>query len=268
MLQSGIHLITITQIVMLYWLTANKMLRLIDDTFFSKNRAWVEQNPAFKTQYQASKMAALSFYALGSAWLVLAVHPLVSGTSIPAYLMVAPTMAWVALIFIYAAVAHRCISRNIPLPAKRSVSFERRSLRDFVNPVWTTTCFLLFAVAIVAYAVGYGRGLIANEVFVGRMAGFVIMLPIGSATLLYALRRKQQPIDDAWGPSYRRMEVRGTIACLYFCLAVVAWCMLQDFFAVPFLNKEAFFSVMNLMMQVAWLRFFSSPAVKQILLRA
>lgn len=268
MLQSGIHLVTIVQIVMLYWLTANKMLRLIDDTFFSKNRAWVEQNPAFKTQCQASKVSTLSFYALGSAWLVLAVHPLVSGTSIPAYLMVAPTTAWVALICIYAAVANRRISRKIPLPAKRSVSFERRSLRDFVNPVWAIACFVLFAAAIVAYAVGYGRGLIATEVLVGRMAGFAIMLPIGSATLFYSLRRKQQPIDDAWGPSYRRMEVRGNIAVLYLCLVVVAWCMLQDFFAVPPINKEAFFSVINLMMQVVWLRIFASPAVKQILLRA
>jgi hypothetical protein len=268
MLQSAIYLVAIIQIVMLYWLTANKTLRLIDDTFFSKNRTWVEQNPAFKTQHRESKMATLSLYVAGSAWLVLVVHAGASGAAIPAYLMFAPTLAWSVLMLIYAGVANQRIGRKIPLPAKRSVLFERRSLRDFARPAWTTTCFVLYAVAIAAYAVGYGRGLIATEVFVGRMVGIAIMLPTGIATLLYCVRRKQQPIDEAWGPSYRRMEVRGNIVLLYLCLVLLAWCMLQDFFAAPPINKEAFFSVVSLMMQVAWLRFINSPAAKQILLRA
>lgn len=268
MLESIFYLVAIIQIVMLYWLTANKTLRLIDDTFFSKNRAWIEQNPAFKKAHRESELASLSFYALGLGWLMLFVPPAVSGMVIPAYLTIAPTLAWVALILAYAAVASQRIGRNIPLPARRSALFERRSLRDFVNPLWSTTCFVLFAAAAAFYAVGYGRGLIATDVFVGRMAGFAIMVPTGIATLLYCLRRKHQPIDDAWGPSYRRMEVRGNIAVLYLCLLVVAWCLLQDFFAVPPFSRVAFFSAINLMMQVAWLRFFSNAAVKQILLRA
>ena len=268
MLQSGIYLVAIIQIVMLYWLTANKTLRLIDDTFFSKNRTWVEQNPAFKTQHRESKMATFSLYVAGSAWLVLVLHAGASGAAIPAYLMFAPTTAWSVLMLIYAGVANQRIGCNIPLPAKRSVVFERRSLRDFVNPVWSTTCFVLYAVAITAYAIGYGRGIIATEVFVGRMVGIGIMLLTGIATLLYCVRRKQQPIDEAWGPSYRRIEVRGNIVLLYLCLVLLAWFMLQDFFAAPPLSKEAFFSVVNLMMQVVWLRFFSSPVVKQMLLRA
>ncbi|MDM5180802.1 hypothetical protein PO883_26820 [Massilia sp. DJPM01] len=267
MLQSGIYLVAIIQIVMLYWLTARKTLGLIDDTFLSKNRAWVERNPSFKTRHHESTMASLSFYALGSAWLVLVVLAGGAGAAIPAYLTFAPTMAWLVLILIYAAVAKQRIGHNIPLPAKRSVLFARRSLRDFVSPMWTTTCFVLFAVAIAFYAVGYARGLIATDVFVGRMAGFAIMLPTASVTLLYCLRRKHQPIDDAWGPSYRRMEVRGNIVVLYLCLVLVAWCMLQDFFAAPPISDVAFFSGVNLMMQAAWLRFFNSPAVKQLLLR-
>ncbi|MES3021866.1 MAG: hypothetical protein V4857_09820 [Pseudomonadota bacterium] len=265
-----IHVIAASQIAMLYWLTAARMMRLVDGTFFYKNPAWLAAHPEFKQRHATPKSALWTLYALGMAWFALLAYSAArTGRSdLLIILSCAPTLAWAGYMLCYAAIGHYRVYRKIPLPEKRSVQFERRSLRDFVHPAWTTSCLALYAAAILAYLAGHHLGLIPTQVLVGRMLGIAIILVVGTATLLYCVRRKKQPIDDAWGPAYRQLEVRGNVGMLYGCLIVVGWGMSQDFFATAALSAALFFSAVNLAMQIVWLGFMDSRAVKLILDRA
>ncbi|PWF46139.1 hypothetical protein C7C56_016625 [Massilia glaciei] len=265
-----IHMIAASQIAMLYWLTAARMMRLVDATFFHKNPAWLADHPEFKQRHATPKIALWSLYALGAAWFALLAYSAAQSDrpDLLTVLTFAPTLAWAGLMLCYAGVGHYRVYRKIPLPERRSAQFERRSLRDFVHPAWTTTCFALYAAAILAYLAGHHLGLIATHVLAGRMAGFAVIVPVGVATLLYCVRRKRQPIDDAWGPAYRQMEVRGNVVALYGCLIVVGWGMSQDFFGTAALSGALFFTAVNLAMQIIWLGFMDSRAVKLILDRA
>lgn len=259
-----IYSVAISAIVVLYWISAAGSIRLIDSSFLNKNPQWLADNPAFKARYMDSRYATRGFYFAGMAWLAVLGY-LSAASSIEAVVVasVAATFLWVAMLFGHACLEYHRTWKKIPLPAKRQVTLERRALRDFVPPAWTYACYSLYALGVGIYVAAMVRGLISIPVFVGRMAGLAIVLVVGTLTLLYCVRRKRQPIDDAW-PAYRKMEVRGNVVVLYACLLVLVWRILQDLFSISLFDDLAFFTTVSALIQLSWPAFLRSRPVKQV----
>jgi len=251
-----------SQIVVLYFITSKRYLRLIDHTFFSRNPRWLDDNPDLK-QTPASLLCV--FHAVGAAWLAYAAY-CITNPLVPHLVLLStiPTLAWVAMTGAYCAFQYRRVYRKIPAQARRSAPFARRALRDFVRPVWSWTCAALYASAAATYIGAYHLDTIDEPTFIGRMAGIGFIAITATACLFYGVRRKQQPIDDAFGPTYRKVEVVGALGTAYLCLIVVASVMLQDFAGYVAFDMRNFFTACNVAMQVLSLAFVSSTRVKRM----
>ncbi len=259
----AIFAIALSQIVVFYFLIITPYLRLLDGIYFSRNRAWLAEHPELTGP---PKVSSAIFHGVGAAWLALMAYSLSLPQGIDARLLsVAPTLVWLLMLGIYHAFEYHRIYRKIPLPAKRSAPFLRRALRDYVGRRWTWPLYAAYAGVVAVYIVADQRGTIEHAIAAPRLLGLSFMIVLSAAILLYILRRKQQPIDIAWGPTYRQIEVIGFIIMSYAMLILLGAILLQDFYAYAMFSMVDFFAVTNLILQASSIGFFVSKPVQALL---
>lgn len=209
----------------------------------------------------------LAVHAIGLAWLAVLLQTIVSGGSEVRLiaLLVGPIFPWMALCFGYAGIEYYRVCKKIPLPARRSTSLERRTLKDFMNPFWAHLGYGLIAMVAGIYAAALLRGLIATELFAARMTGLTIALVLQVLTLAYCIRRKKQPVDEELGPGYRRLEVIGNIPLLYLVVFIGGFRILQDLFGISLFSDITFFLFTSVLVQVTGILCATHPSVKKIL---
>ena len=254
-----------SQIIIFYWLTIARSLRLVDATFFYKNPAWLAEHPATRAALAEPRWARPVFYLAGAAWLgVLAHRGLLAEPGWQVGISVMPTFAYLALLGAYAAIQYHRINTSVPLAARRSAPFRRRALRDFVHPFWSTLVFGLYAFELAVYVRAWYLGRIEQHVLVGALIGIGVITGVGAACLMYALRRKDQQVDEVW-PAYRHVEVVGNVLLLYACQLIVIATMMPIFFKVQAFPMAAFVVCVNLALQAITLVFFSTRQARQLL---
>jgi uncharacterized Tic20 family protein len=120
--------------------------------------------------------------------------------------------------------------------------------------------------AVYIQAVRLGR--IDNATFTARMTGLSIGLIFGTLALFYGIRRKRQPLDDAWGPSYRKLEICFYVFVLYLLALVGVNCVLEDIFAISFFSDITFVIAVSLIIQAFSLWFSKHHSTKELLVDA
>lgn len=225
-----IFVLALSQIVVLYGISARTCLHAINKIFLDKNPVWVHENPDFYARFSKPKFAVFFLYFVGAAWL-LGLSTIMSELdtiSLFTY-TVMPNFVWQLVLMVYLGVAYFRIAKKIPLAAKRSANLARRNLRDYVHPIWTILCAACYLIVFVAYATALSLKQIQLDVFFYRVAYVILVLLLTVGFLRYSLRRKKNFLDDAFGPTYRRWEV---IANFIFSLStgalVVLWVMAND----------------------------------------
>jgi len=262
-----IYAVAFSQIVVLYWLAAPASFRLVYHAMLNKNREWVDANPAFRQRYATPKYSIWICYVTGFGWLGALIYVFFfsgSDSGMTASLSV-PILPLMLIQFGYMGIEYYRVYKKIPLPVKRSTSLERRALKDFLNPSWVYICYVFFCLVAGMYISGLVRGVIEKNLFIARMVGMSIAVAIGTFSMLYALRRKKQPVDDALGPLARKFEVFGTVAVLYICVFVGLFRTLQDFFSVYLFTDLAFFFSMSVLIQAVSLFCLMHASTRKLL---
>lgn len=261
-----VHAVAFSQIVVLYWLSPSAFLRMVDGVFFARNRAWLAAHPEARAALATPRAWLLALYAGGGVWLALmAYQGLAQRHGWQVFISLAPTFAWMLLVFAHAAIQQRRIGQAVPLAQKRSAPLQRRALRDYVRPFWTRLCYGLYALELAVFAIAWLRGRIPLASLIGALIGIGTIVVVGSACLLYALRRKNQPADEAWGPQYRKLEVIGNVVVLYVCQLAALSAISSTFFGVQLFSELMFFVAVNLTLQAAILYSIFSQAGKRLL---
>ncbi|MEO7578468.1 MAG: hypothetical protein ABIT83_12725 [Massilia sp.] len=261
-----VHAVAFSQIVVLYWLSAAPLLRMVDGVFFARNPAWLADHPDRKAALASPRAWPLALYACGGAWLALMAHQgLQERREWQVFISLAPTFVWMFFVMAYAAVQQRRIGRAVPLATKRSAQLRRRALRDYLPPIWTNVCYGLYALELAVFTVAWLRGRIPLASMIAALAGIGGIVIIGSACLLYALRRKHQPADDAWGPLYRKVEVIGNVVTLYICQLAVLSAISNVFFGFQLFSALSFFVAVNVTLQAACLYLIHSQPGQRLL---
>jgi hypothetical protein len=261
-----VHAVAFSQIVVLYWLTPTRYLRLIDSAFFARNPAWAAANPEATAALATPRAWLLALYAGGGAWLALMAYQGLSARhGWQVLISVAPTLGWLLCVAAYTLVQQRRIGQAVPLAQKRSAQLQRRTLRDFVPPFWSNLIFGLYGLELAVFAIAWLRGRIGLASLIAALIGIGSIVIIGGACLLHALRRKQQPADEAWGPLYRKVEVIGNIVVLYVCQLAALSAITNTFFSVQLFSELVFFVAVNLTLQAASLYLIYSQSGKRLL---
>jgi hypothetical protein len=217
------YAVGLSQLIVLFWLALPFCLWMTYDNFVSTNRAWCQDR-------RPPRHAVRLSYLTGSAWVAVLIYQLaVSGFATPhlppgaiapaAYrLFVGSLLSFVAIYSFHWCVEYWRWARKIPLQTKRNVTIERRELTGIVNPRWVYGAYLLLGAAAALGAVALRSGhLAATAVATGmRLGGTVAIITlIISVAMAYSVRRKKQPLDGTFGPSYRKSELILWISLLY-----------------------------------------------------
>jgi hypothetical protein len=271
-----VHLVAASQIVVFYWLTITRMQRVVDVTFFHKNPGWLAANPSVKAALAAPPWVRTMFYLAGAGWLGALLNHAWRTDGLPTdglsadfgwqvWISVAPTLAYLVLVGLYATLQYQRTNKTVPLAAKRRAPFQRRALRDFVHPFWSTLCFALYALELAVFVGAWYRNTIELRVLVGALIGIGGIVSVSAGSLLYALRRRDQPVDELWGPMYRKLEVIGIVLTAYACQVVVVSTMMTVFFSAIIFPMVPFVVAVNLTLQALTLFFCTNWRANQLL---
>jgi hypothetical protein len=245
-----IYGLALSQIVILYGLFPAVFLRLMPGLYFLKNPEWIAQNPDFKLRSEMPALAAMLFYVVGLAWLVLLLYFKPSVATDGFQLGLAPACVWLVMLGACLVIDYFRVERHIPLPEQALATPGPRALRHYLNPYWVWLCFGLYAASILANALMYYQHHILPVVFERRMTGTAITLGIFTLALLYGLYRKPKPQDDIWGSSSRKLEVMFYLAVLYAGLLPVWARVIQDAFLYRDFDNAVFVGTVNVLIQV------------------
>lgn len=263
-----IFALAISQIVILYWVSARCCTSVINKIFLDKNAAWVRDNPAFYARFSQPKYTTYILYALGVCWLfgLFTVMNVMDDTTFFLYTMM-PNFIWQVMLLVYVIVAYFRIARQIPLPAKRSANLARRNLGDYVHPFWIVLCAACYLFVLGAYVVALLNHHIEFHVFVSRILYVGLVLLIAVVFLRHSLRRKKNFLDDTIGASFRRWEV---IANFIFSMTgsalVVLWVMTKDL-ATTWVSEISIAVAWSVVIQCLLLYLTFNARVKQAMLR-
>ena len=262
----AIYFIIVSQIVVLYWFAAPINARLTYHVFLGRNPQYCIENEAFLRRFPPPRFSIWLAYAMGAGWIGVSIYALFLKPSNGLLVvgLVAPMLCWIVLCFGYIGVEYHRMFKKIPLPGIRRASLGRRSLRDYMNPMWAYLAYAAIFLIAVIYVIGYLSGRIPVHVAIGRMAGLAIIAVVGSLCLLYSIRRKHQPIDDELGPIYRKIEVVGVIPLMLMAVPIGGWRILQDFYGVQLFTDLAFFAVSSVLLQAGLLVCIRHPAVTRL----
>ena len=237
------YIVGLSQIIVLHFLALPYCVRLTYSVYLGKNRQWVADNAAFRERYPLPKWSVWLSFLLGAGLFAFFLREIINASvessdvrSLLFDLFNLPALSFFIVYCGHAIVECFRVRRKIPLPAKRSVALERRSLETVINPKWVSVAYLLVVTVVVAYAAAYYADWISTRVFVKRTAVMAMFSLTGSLMLAAAIRRKKQSVDEWWGPAYRKSEVVFGVVCLYLVAGIGALSLLQDVFAVTLLT--------------------------------
>jgi hypothetical protein len=250
-----LYAVIFSQVVVLFGVAAPATFRLLQRSYLNKNAAWLGDHPEFVARYGQVRYPARLSYLLGALWLLF-LALVIAGGQMAEHLtaaLLAPAFCWMALEATVAAIEYRRVALKIPLPAVRRATLEPRGLRDFASPAWIFPGYALLAGIMATYTVGYSHELVDGAVFAWRMASMVVGTGLWIVTLRYCVRRKRQLVDDTFGPGYRRLEVRGTIGCLYIFAGFALLRGLQELFGIYLLTDLTFLTLGSILLQTVLL---------------
>jgi hypothetical protein len=116
-----------------------------------------------------------------------------------------------------------------------------------------------------SYLTALADGSIAKSLFWWRIASMIVGSLILSASLRYSVQRKRQAVDDVLGPTYRRFEVLGTIACVYLFVLAIGLLAVQDVLGIYLLTNIAFLGSASVLLQIVVLLWVSRKSVRNML---
>lgn len=234
------YIVGFSQIIVLHFLALPYCLRLTYSVYLGKNYQWVADNAEFRERYPIPKWSVWLSFLLGAGLFAYFLREIINvGSDVRSLLLDLfnlPVVAFVAVYCGHAIIECFRVRRKIPLPAKRRVVLERRSLETVINPKWVSVAYLLVVAVVGAYVVAHYADWISTRVFVKRTVVMAMFCLAGSLMLAATIRRKKQSVDEWWGPSYRKGETICGVACLYLVAVIGALSFLQDVFAVTLLT--------------------------------
>lgn len=262
----AIYCVIFSQIIVLYWLAAPINSRLTYQVFLGRNPRYVADSESFLRRFPPPRHSIRLAYAIGACWIGGLAYALFLKASdgMLIFGLVAPMLIWIVLCFGYIGVEYYRMLKKIPLPGIRHASLERRSLKNYINPIWAYLAYALLFLVGSVYVIGYLNGRIPAYVLIGRMTGLTVATVLGSLCLMYSLRRKNQPIDEEFGPMYRKIEVAGIFPLLLLTALIGGWRILQDFYGVQLFSDLAFFAVASVVLQAFMLYFICHPGVRRL----
>lgn len=225
-----IFALAVSQIVVLYWLCTRNFFAVINKIYLDKNVAWIRDNPAFYARFSQAKYAVFLMYVIGAFWLFGLASTFDDKTDEKLFFYtIMPNFVWQLVLTVYVIVMYFRISKKIPLAAKRSASLVRRTLGDYVHPLWTVLWVGCYLFVFGAYVVALSNQQIDMNTFLYRLIYVFVVLLLTAAFVRYSVRRKKHFLDDVFGSSFRRWEV---IANFVFSMLggalVVLWVMVND----------------------------------------
>lgn len=247
-----IYAVAFSQIVVLYGLFGPLCIRMFYGVIIHRNPQWVNDNPAFQRRYPAPKYSIWLFYLAGAAWIAFFVWVFFT-TKVGFWLLgslTAPVFPFTIIYLLYIGVEYFRVLKRIPLPTKRTVPLERRSLQDIVNPWWVYLSYLFLAIIAGVYLFEYYDGKVDTNIFARRMIGLAVVVLLATGSLIYSIRRKKQPIDELVGAKYRKFELSFTILVLYLGVGAGALRLLQDVFAVRPFSDDRVFVALSVFLQI------------------
>jgi hypothetical protein len=230
------YIVGFSQIIVLHFLALPYGLRLTYSVYLGKNRQWVTDKPEFRERYPLPKWSVWLSFLLGAGLCAYFLREIMHVDGDQRVLLLNlfnwPIASFSAVYSAHAIIECFRVRRKIPLPAKRRVVLERRSLQSIVNPKWVSVAYLLVVVVVGAYVFAHYAGVIDTHVFVKRTLDMAVLSLASSLALAFGVLRKKQSVDEWWGPAYRKSEVVFGVACLYLVAGFGALSFLQDVFEV------------------------------------
>jgi hypothetical protein len=223
-----VYAVGFSQMIVLFWLALPFCVWMTYDTYVNKNRQWVHEHPEFQQRYPAPRYAVWLSYLLGLAWLAVLVDQIPgSGSQFVPLRPIPPgiyrlfsgsLLSFVAVYSVHLVVEYFRMASRIPLPTKRAVKVERRSLQGILDPRWAYGGYLLIAagagIAGIAYWLG-GISVGALALEMRALGALALVALLSSLGLAYSVTRKKLPLDVTFGPSYRKSELIVWISLLY-----------------------------------------------------
>jgi hypothetical protein len=234
------YVVGLSQIIVLHILALPYCVRMTYSVYLGKNPQWVADNVAFRERYPIPRRIVWLSYFLGTGLFAFFLYSILNVGSDTRTLLLDlfnwPIASFATLYCAHAIVECFRVRRKIPLPAKRSVVLERRSLQSVINQKWAQVAYLLVSIVVCSYLFAYYAGWIETRIFVKRTAVIAMFTLATSLMLAAGVLRKKQSLDEWWGPAYRKSEVVLGIACLYFVAGIGALSLLQDVLGIALLT--------------------------------
>jgi hypothetical protein len=243
--------LALSQVIVVYWLFPAMFLRALPALSFRKNPAWVADHPAFEAASVTPAWATGLFYAAGAAWL------LVLADAVPAIgkldlrsASLLPTCIWFAMFAGFMMFDHWRVGRRIPLPARRSASLTRRTVRSYLHPAWVWVCQMGYLSVIGVYALGLYLDVFDTDTGIRRMIGTAATLALTAPVLAWGTCRQPKEQDNLWGPASRKVEVLFMVAVQYAGLLLLGYTLMGDVFPALTLDNTVVLGAINLLTQV------------------
>ncbi|WP_262693695.1 hypothetical protein [Kordiimonas aquimaris] len=259
--------LTFTQIPVLFVIAARIAVAVNRHLAFKRNPVWVSENPSFRSHLFFERTAVSLSYMSAIVLFVTYVHLTIvaSQSSLLLMMFIGPIVYWSVSCVLYLVLFHFFVTRNIPLPKKRSASTEDRRLSAYV-PVWSVYVSYICLLSIMAvYAFALSAGSLIVGLAIARLSGLAVVLIIGTVMLLVVLRRKHSEMELIIGSNGRKFEVIGCILVLYLGVFTGIFRILGDFYEVSLFSDTSFFIVMSILIQGWFIGMSMHAKIKDIM---
>lgn len=241
-----------SQLVVYHGLAIPHVARSSYRSAVERNPPWLAQHPDTLRRYPPPRLAIRLSYAL--ALLLAVAYPLgrlqTSVNTSLSVLFLSSTLAFGLHALLYHLVRIRPMVAQIPAPARRTATMQRRDLRDFVDPIWLWVAGLLNAAVVLVFLGGYLTGEIGAELLLQRTLGLGIGLAFSAGLLRYGLRRKPRPADARFRGTYRLREVQLYVAMFYLMAFVGLFRIGTDFLDVHLFTVLSYFVANSVIVQI------------------
>jgi len=256
-----------TQIPIIFIYATRMYCRMYLHFALARNPDWVAAHPQFSSHFRYEKTMHLFAYFISAISLASIVYYVFlnpdPGNIVP--MMFLPQMAWLTGLMFYSIFLYFKVTRVIPLQDQRRTVLEDKSLFAYA-PRWVVVLGytgLLLTGGVYLWALISGT--IPTGLATARLAGFSVILVLGTAVLLMALRRKHSEYEPIFGTRGRKIEVRLAVALFFLGTFVGLYRILGDFFDIHLFTTGAFFVVASVAVQGWILAMYNHPNIQVIL---
>jgi hypothetical protein len=252
-------LVVLSQVAVLQFCIVPHGTRLMYRRALNRNPEWIAEHPEFTAEYPAPKVSLWISYAMGlSIYARIFFAPDAAPIFIPHDAFSEPLLVDSIVASGLSMLVHHCVYllrvrrmiRRIPPPEIRMASLDRRALRDFLPIGWVYAGGTLVAAVCAVYACALSAEIISRELFFTRVHSLFICCAISAGVLLYALRRKPAEAHEIFSGRLRLLEVRSSVALLYFIATIGVWRILGDIFDVWLFSDLGVFVAISIAIQI------------------